>query len=91
MFNDTSVNDGNAIADCLVQLAPDFFTPDWRSKIISETAGNWKLRVSQTKTQYEKSFGWDRNSYSGSCEVIFLWPVQDSMMTIRSRAVLYRP
>ena len=40
------VNDGNAIADCLVQLAPDYFTSAWRGKIISETAGNWKLRVS---------------------------------------------
>lgn len=45
-FDPSSVSDGNAIADCLVQLAPDYFTSAWRGKIISETAGNWKLRVS---------------------------------------------
>ena len=46
-FDPSSVSDGNAIADCLVQLAPDYFTSAWRGKIISETAGNWKLRVSE--------------------------------------------
>lgn len=45
-FDPSAVSDGNAIADCLVQLAPDYFTSAWRGKIISETAGNWKLRVS---------------------------------------------
>ena len=44
-FDPSAVGDGNAIADCLVQLAPDFFTAAWRGKIISETAGNWKLKV----------------------------------------------
>lgn len=44
-FDPDSVSDGNAIADCLVQLAPDFFTVVWRGKIITETAGNWKLKV----------------------------------------------
>ena len=46
-FDPSSVSDGNAIADCLVQLAPDYFTSAWRGKIISETAGTWKLRVSE--------------------------------------------
>ena len=86
MFDDTSVNDGNAIADCLVQLAPDFFTPDWRSKIISETAGNWKLRVSQTKLNM-KLFGWDRNSCSASSAVLFLWRPSIAMTTIHRRPV----
>ena len=45
-FDPTAVTDGNSIADCLVQLAPDHFTAAWRGKIIAETAGNWKLRVS---------------------------------------------
>ena len=46
MFDEDTLSDGNTIADCLCQLAPEFFTPSWRSKIIAETAGNWKLRVS---------------------------------------------
>lgn len=46
-FEPSTVSDGNAIADCLVQLAPDFFTVTWRGKIIAETGGNWKLRVSR--------------------------------------------
>ncbi len=50
VFDDTAVNDGAAMADCLVQLSPDVFTPDWRGKIINETAGNWKLRVSTPYT-----------------------------------------
>ena len=45
MFDPTSVSDGAALADVLVQLAPDFFTPSWRGKIISETGGKWKLKV----------------------------------------------
>jgi len=46
VFNPSSVSDGVAISDALVQLAPDFFTPNWRGKIISETGGKWKLKVS---------------------------------------------
>ncbi len=45
LFDEGAVHEGAAIADCLVQLSPDVFTSDWRSKIITETAGNWKLRV----------------------------------------------
>jgi len=45
VFDDDAVNDGASMADCLVQLSPDIFTPEWRGKIINETAGNWKLRV----------------------------------------------
>ena len=45
-FEPTEVNDGSAMADCLVQLAPDFFTVTWRARIINETGGNWKLKVS---------------------------------------------
>ena len=33
------------IANCLVQLVPEYFTPAWKEKIISDTAGNWKLKV----------------------------------------------
>ena len=40
------MNEGAAIADCLVQLDSDLFTTEWRSKIITDTAGNWTLRVS---------------------------------------------
>ena len=45
LFDEGAVHEGAAIADCLVQLSPDVFTSEWRSKIITETAGNWKLRV----------------------------------------------
>ena len=45
VFDAASITDGVAIADCLVQLAPDFFNSEWRAKIISETGGNSKLRV----------------------------------------------
>ena len=45
MLDPTSVSDGAAVADALVQLAPEFFTPSWRGKIISETGGKWKLKV----------------------------------------------
>lgn len=48
-FNPANVSDGNSLADCLVQLAPDFFTPSWRSRIITETGGNWKLKLNNLK------------------------------------------
>ena len=44
-FDPAEVNDGNALAECLVQLVPDFFTSSWRARIISETGGNWKLKA----------------------------------------------
>ncbi len=44
-FDPSAVNDGNALAECLLQLVPGFFTQSWRSRIISETGGNWKLKV----------------------------------------------
>ena len=44
-FEPRAVNDGNSMAECLLQLVPDFFTPSWRSRIMNETGGNWKLRV----------------------------------------------
>lgn len=47
-FDEATVNEGAAIADCLVQLVPDLFTTEWRSKIITDTAGNWTLRVSMS-------------------------------------------
>ncbi len=47
-FEPSAVNDGNALADCLVQLVPESFTHAWRARIINETGGNWKLRVSYT-------------------------------------------
>ena len=45
VLDPTSVSDGAAVADALVQLAPEFFTPSWRGKIISEIGGKWKLKV----------------------------------------------
>ena len=53
-FDPSVVTDGNAIADCLVQLAPDFFTAAWRGKIISETGGNWKLKVREREGERKR-------------------------------------
>ena len=44
-FDPADVNDGNALSECLVQLVPGFFSQSWRSRIITETGGNWKLKV----------------------------------------------
>lgn len=48
-FDPASVTDGNSLAECLLQLVPQFFTPSWRSRIISETGGNWKLKLNNLK------------------------------------------
>lgn len=45
-FDGTNLNDGLTISRCLSQLAPATFTAEWSQKIISETAGNWRLKVS---------------------------------------------
>ena len=44
-FDPVDVNDGNSLAECLLQLVPEFFTSSWRARIISETGRNWKLKV----------------------------------------------
>lgn len=44
-FDGTSLDDGLTIAQCLAQLAPATFTEQWKEKIISDTAGNWRLKV----------------------------------------------
>lgn len=52
-FDETTVNEGATIADCLVQLSPNLFTTEWRSKIITDTAGNWTLRHTNLKKIYQ--------------------------------------
>ncbi len=44
-FDPGALSNGSTIADVLVQLAPQHFSPDWRRKIIDETGGNWRLKV----------------------------------------------
>lgn len=44
-FDGTTLDDGLTIAQCLAQLAPATFTEQWKEKIISDTAGNWRLKV----------------------------------------------
>ena len=46
-FDPAAVMEGVSLADFLTQLAPAFFTPEWRSKIIADASGNWRLRVSE--------------------------------------------
>lgn len=44
------LSDGVAIAEALTQIAPEFFTPVWNSKIKTEVTGhNWRLKVSNLK------------------------------------------
>ncbi|VVC94894.1 unnamed protein product [Leptidea sinapis] len=43
------LSDGVAIAEVLTQIAPEFFTPAWNSKIKTEVKQNWRLKVSNLK------------------------------------------
>ena len=45
-FDGSSLSDGLTISRCLFQLAPTTFTAEWTEKIIAETGGNWRLKVS---------------------------------------------
>ena len=47
MFDPRTISDGVAISDCLVQLDCQYFNTAWREKIISDTAGNKRLKVVQ--------------------------------------------
>ncbi|XP_015116796.1 protein Hook homolog 3 [Diachasma alloeum] len=43
------ISDGVALAEALAQIAPEWFTSVWRSKIKSDVGANWRLRVSNLK------------------------------------------
>ncbi|XP_011310305.1 protein Hook homolog 3 [Fopius arisanus] len=43
------ISDGVALAEALAQIAPEWFTSAWRSKIKSDVGTSWRLRVSNLK------------------------------------------
>ncbi|KAM3967564.1 hook microtubule tethering protein isoform 2-T2 [Aphomia sociella] len=47
--NPAELSDGVAIAEALTQIAPEFFTSVWNSKIKTDVGHNWRLKVSNLK------------------------------------------
>ncbi|KAK0173811.1 hypothetical protein PV328_006955 [Microctonus aethiopoides] len=43
------ISDGAALAEALAQIAPEWFTNAWQSKIKTDVGSNWRLRVSNLK------------------------------------------
>ncbi|KAJ8679016.1 hypothetical protein QAD02_014803 [Eretmocerus hayati] len=43
------ISTGEALAEALSQIAPDWFTPTWYSKIKSDVGSNWRLKVSNLR------------------------------------------
>lgn len=52
--NPTELSDGAAIAEALTEIAPDYFTPLWKSKIKTVVGHNWRLKVSNLKKILER-------------------------------------
>lgn len=49
--------DGVLMAEALTQIAPDFFTTNWNSKIKTDVGSNWRLKVSNLKKIVERIIG----------------------------------
>ncbi|XP_049781741.1 protein Hook homolog 3-like [Schistocerca cancellata] len=47
------VSDGVAMAQALAQIAPEWFTESWLSKIKTDAGSNWRLKVSNLKKVIE--------------------------------------
>ncbi|CAG4978128.1 unnamed protein product [Parnassius apollo] len=47
--NPSELSDGVAIAEALTQIAPEYFTSSWISKIKTDVGHNWRLKVSNLK------------------------------------------
>ncbi|CAH2102326.1 unnamed protein product [Euphydryas editha] len=45
----SELSDGVAIAEALTQIAPEYFTTTWNSKIKTDVGHNWRLKVSNLK------------------------------------------
>lgn len=43
------ISTGEALAEALTQIAPEWFTAVWNSKIKSDVSSNWRLKVSNLK------------------------------------------
>lgn len=53
----SEIFDGVLMAEALTQIAPDFFTPNWNSKIKPDVGSNWRLKVSNLKKIVERILG----------------------------------
>lgn len=51
------LSDGVAIAEALTQIAPEFYTTTWNSKIKTDVGHNWRLKVSNLKKILEGVVG----------------------------------
>lgn len=49
LFPLIELSDGVAIAEALTQIAPEYFTPLWNTKIKTDVGNNWRLKVSNLK------------------------------------------
>ncbi|XP_053609579.1 protein hook [Plodia interpunctella] len=47
--NPSELSDGVAIAEAITQIAPEYFTSTWNSKIKTDVGHNWRLKVSNLK------------------------------------------
>lgn len=56
-FSISELSDGVAIAEALSQIAPEYFTPIWNSKIKTDVGHNWRLKVSNLKKILEGVVG----------------------------------
>lgn len=53
-----------AIAEALTQIAPEYFTPSWNTKIKTDVGNNWRLKVSNLKKILEGVVGKSDSMYS---------------------------
>ncbi|XP_073996217.1 protein Hook homolog 3-like [Rhodnius prolixus] len=58
------LTDGVAMAQVLCQVAPEWFTVSWLSKIKTDTGGNWRLKVSNLKKVLEKILDYYQECFS---------------------------
>ncbi|KAK9509036.1 hypothetical protein O3M35_006448 [Rhynocoris fuscipes] len=61
-INDLS--DGVVMAQILNEIAPEWFTESWLSKIKTDTGGNWRLKVSNLKKILEKILDYYQECFS---------------------------
>lgn len=58
------LTDGVAMAQVLYQVAPEWFTESWLTKIKTDTGGNWRLKVSNLKKVLEKILDYYQECFS---------------------------
>ena len=57
-------SDGVAVAQALNQIAPEWFTSSWLSKIKTDVGDNWRLKVSNLKKIVEKIVDYYQESFN---------------------------